>query len=374
MGVNDEEIERLIEESERHCDNGDYELALHYSETLVKLDPRNANSYNILGNNYLGLRDYTKAIEYLDKAIDLDNDFTKAYNNRGFAYLRLKYYSEAEKDFNKCLELEPNYAYAHFNKGLLYFELEEYYKSINSFMEASKDNGFYYKSQLEIAISYEKLKNYKKAKECYEIALSDPFNHLEKAKIGFSRTNAFLLAEEEGKQEGLKQGKQEIVNETIHGEYETKIKKLNWGIFWNKFIFFVLVGACLIILVVYFSKIGKETIEIIDFIKYTFLTTSSLSLILWVARYFNRREHEDIHIREEYEHRKILLKTFKLYGEYIKALSPDNNKPLLDFTEKVSTTINKSPANSLNRKKGDNIPVTEVLELMARIQKNTNKD
>ncbi len=95
-------------------------------------------------------------------------------------------------------------------------------------------------------------------------------------------------------------------------------------------------------------------------------------LLLWIARYFNRRVHEDNHLKEEYEHRQILFNVFAGYSNSIISLSKNDTTPLLDLIVKTSNTINKSPANSLNRKKGDNIPVTEVLEIIERIQKNSN--
>ena len=97
--------------------------------------------------------------------------------------------------------------------------------------------------------------------------------------------------------------------------------------------------------------------------------TSIAGLFLWIARYYNRRVHEDIHLREEYEHRKIVIKMFDPYSKKIQDLPAKDNAPLLDYIKNVSNTIGKSPANSLNRKKGDASALNDSMDTLANIKK-----
>ncbi len=288
-----------------------------------------------------------------------------------------QYYND--EDYEKSIEcceniitLDPYIYKAYYNIGLAYEGLNQDEEALVNYEQIPTSNQYYDLAQIQLGTIYERKEEYDKALKFYE-------------KIDIGSKSYSLAQANTGRVRGIIEGKRDIANEEVHKEYENKIKELNAGIKGNRIAFFSLVALSIVVVITFMvinitGKIYfvKETIDLSanfdkwDWIRLNITTTSIVGLILWVARYFNRRTHEDIHMREEYNHRKILLKTFKLYGEYIKTLSPNNDKPLLDFTEKTSSTINRSPANSLNRKKGDNIPISETLEIIQSIQKHSN--
>ncbi len=60
--------------------------AISYFNHAIRLDPTNAETYNLLGSCYYDKAVYTEAIYYYDRAIEIKPKFTMAYYNRGKAY------------------------------------------------------------------------------------------------------------------------------------------------------------------------------------------------------------------------------------------------------------------------------------------------
>jgi len=104
-----------------------------------------------------------------------------------------------------------------------------------------------------------------------------------------------------------------------------------------------------------------------NFIQTTSTSFVVLGLILWLARFVNRRIHETLHLKEEYEHKAIVISSVIPYANMIKNLSDDDPKPLLDFMQRVSININKSPVSSLNKAKNDNMPINDLTEFINAI-------
>lgn len=104
-------------------------------------------------------------------------------------------------------------------------------------------------------------------------------------------------------------------------------------------------------------------IGISDSIRLSIVLSTILILCLWLTRYYNRRLHEIIHIREDYKHKSIVFGIFTSHGKDIRELSDNDPSALIDFIKQVSNTLNKNPADSLNKKKGDKLPVDDLAEL-----------
>jgi Tfp pilus assembly protein PilF len=77
-----------------------------YSEA-IKLDPKNAETYNNRANVYSLLGKYDLALKDYDRAIELDGKNARIYGNRGMVKLRLGKEDDAQRDFKKAIELEP---------------------------------------------------------------------------------------------------------------------------------------------------------------------------------------------------------------------------------------------------------------------------
>ena len=101
----------------------------------------------------------------------------------------------------------------------------------------------------------------------------------------------------------------------------------------------------------------------------TKITTMSTIIvgIFWIAKFFNRRIHENVHLIEEYEFRALLFESC----QYINVLEGYDEKQYLEkVIEVASSKIN------FNSKKGDNIPIEflEKLNLMKNISNLSEKN
>ena len=96
----------------------EYEKALQFIETILKLDPDDARGWNFKGAVMANLGDIDHALESIEKAISLMPEFAKAHSNRGILVGKQGRYIEALKEFKMALYLNPKYAKAWYGKGL----------------------------------------------------------------------------------------------------------------------------------------------------------------------------------------------------------------------------------------------------------------
>ncbi len=133
-----------------------YEFTTAIVDLAQKLDPNNAESYNLLGYVALQRNDSISATAAFKKATELKDDYgiawnsltamyvlsknydaavpagekavallpnlAKAHLNLGAAYRGKMMYPEAEKELRRALELDQNYADAYFDLGIMYLD------------------------------------------------------------------------------------------------------------------------------------------------------------------------------------------------------------------------------------------------------------
>ena len=87
------------------------------------------------------------------------------------------------------------------------------------------------------------------------------------------------------------------------------------------------------------------------------ITVSITVVVCWIAKFFNRRLHENVQLIEEYSHRALLLDSFDML---LNSVSSDEQKK--EILNKVMDALIKTPAHCLFRPKADKIP-TELIEL-----------
>lgn len=91
----------------------DLSLAVKYIERAVKLEPKFAKGFVLLGLNMANQGEWDKAIHYYQKAIDINDHYIHAYFNMGFAHAQQENWDQAIQAFERVIQLQPQNVFAH---------------------------------------------------------------------------------------------------------------------------------------------------------------------------------------------------------------------------------------------------------------------
>ena len=322
------------------------------------------------GKEFYNTGDIDKAEELYNQSIDADPSFSNPYNNLGVIYYTDK------KDVNKALDY---YLKAFFNDRLdklVADNLTNIYNEIGD-EESAKEVQIDYDKAVQDSINTN-TENHKITRTVITRLATDMKKLEQNTDI---ETLADNLLVSNKALEDIQQDKIAIKailadasvsvmllkNHELAGYFDLKAQDLEdeKEIFEKKFI--TMIGISILFLAI---SIGLNmwkanwTLTIDSIAQGMVITTPIMVLLLWLTKYYNRRLHETIHLIEEYKHKSIVLYSFKAYSERLETLGGDDKTPLLDYTQKVSTTINQSPTHALTRKKTDKIPTGEIVELL----------
>ncbi|MBW5381736.1 hypothetical protein [Brachyspira pilosicoli] len=139
--------------------------------------------------------------------------------------------------------------------------------------------------------------------------------------------------------------------------------------FTNKFAIMIIVDIAFIILLICLNLfyLSSKCLPLIENIKIGLCSLFLSGILFWVTKYYNRRIHETVQLIEDYQHKTLVLKSFNSYSKEIERFSRNNPEFLLDYLRKVSSTINRSPALDLNKRKADNSPVEDVKDILLQL-------
>lgn len=119
--------------------------AQNYLESAAKLEPKNPEVYNLLGDLYSELNNGTMAATNYNKALDLDKNQVKALLHKGQLYKRATNYDGAIIEFENAIKIDVNFAPAYRELGEVYFaqkKTTEANTSYKKYLELSKNNTF----------------------------------------------------------------------------------------------------------------------------------------------------------------------------------------------------------------------------------------
>ena len=208
---------------------------------------------------------------------------------------------------------------------------------------------------------YRRVETYKEHRGLIELAYSmaklanktDKIDKYDKLLIAINQDELDKLQDEKYIQKEQKK--------YLSSEYKLKssrLKTLNKNFTWW---FLGITAGFVTILIWFFNKDPLPiNVTILEFlITKTTITITITMIIFWVAKFFNRRIHENVHLIEEYEHRALLLDTFDLLTASVN--TEEHKKEILD---KILIALIENPTKCLNKKKVDKSPTTEVIELI----------
>ena len=100
--------------------NGDDSNSLRLFNELIRNNPNLAGPYTNLALMHYNKQEYEKSLKLTEKALKLNPDQAQAYNLRGQLNITAGKVHEAKADYLSAVKLKPNYTNAHYNLALLY--------------------------------------------------------------------------------------------------------------------------------------------------------------------------------------------------------------------------------------------------------------
>ena len=145
-------------------------------EKALTCQPGDWAAYNNMGCCYKYLGDYEKAIECLEKSAEIVECSgivkTLPYKNLADVYEILRQYNKSIEYYEKAIRMDNERIYFYQEIGTMYAHLKDYENAVRYFHIYGEKRGDK-RYLIKVGDCYAAQKNLKKAKECYELAISD---------------------------------------------------------------------------------------------------------------------------------------------------------------------------------------------------------
>ena len=131
-------IQEALDAAKEKLHLGKYEIAVVLLEQILKIEPDNLDSLQLLGTSYHALKRYQDAKKCFERSYDIDPNDAETINNIAVCY-------SAECDFEKSIDLlkkaislKPDSPALYANLGLQYRHIEDYAKAIECYESSLK--------------------------------------------------------------------------------------------------------------------------------------------------------------------------------------------------------------------------------------------
>jgi|TARA_B110000879_G_scaffold193142_1_gene259764 protein O-GlcNAc transferase len=110
-------VDNLLDKGYEQYDQGEFMQAVKSFNTVIEMDPKNAEAHFLRAMTYQGLALSKLAIADLGKAILLKTDYAEAFQQLGYIYLVGQAPALAIEAFDKAILLTPEVAELYVNRG-----------------------------------------------------------------------------------------------------------------------------------------------------------------------------------------------------------------------------------------------------------------
>lgn len=350
-----------------------YEEALKLCDDAIKSNSGDSQIYIYRGLTKNNLEKYEEAIEDYEASIKLNPNNPISYYFIGLTKDNLGLYEEAINNYDKAIELNPAHIDAYIRKIDILEKLNS--EEIFDFIKiCSNINSEQLRSRI-LKFNLSKIEKYDKdidkVNNCFE---QTDYKELKNRLDNINAIYDNIKLQEEkinSIHNDIITKNTAIINNELAAYFNQKVNNLekNLNKFSKTFILMVIIDIIAIIglFCLNMSLTQLKNDNIFFDIRISILSIGIIGLLLWITKYFNRRTHETVQLKEDYEHKSLVLSSFLSYSKELEKLSETDKQFLLDYISKVSSTINKSPASNLNKRKGDNTPIEDLSELLSHL-------
>ena len=110
-------VDPLLNRGYEQYYKGEFTEAVKLFNTVIEMDPNNAEAHFLRAMTYQGLALSKRAIADLEKAIVLKTDYAEAFQQLGYIYLVSQAPDLAIEAFDKAILLTPEVAELYINRG-----------------------------------------------------------------------------------------------------------------------------------------------------------------------------------------------------------------------------------------------------------------
>ena len=98
----------------------DYKRRIVEAEKIVAKDPKNAQVWNQLANDYFDTDQPQKAVNAYSKVLEIDPNNVNALTDQGIMYRKIGWYDKAIANFEKAQSIDPKHLQSLYNLGVVY--------------------------------------------------------------------------------------------------------------------------------------------------------------------------------------------------------------------------------------------------------------
>ena len=140
-----------------------YDKALAaYSESM-KLDSNNFDTYLDRAITYSMMGQYAPAFKDYDRAYSMNTKSEKLLENRAYTYLSAKQYDKSINDYTTLIQINPDKPQSYFNRGIAEFNKGADNEALSDFLRTLGGDPQNKDCMYDIALTYERLKDYPNA-------------------------------------------------------------------------------------------------------------------------------------------------------------------------------------------------------------------
>jgi len=98
----------------------DYQRRIVEAEKIVAKDPKNAQVWNQLANDYFDTDQPQKAVNAYSKVLEIEPNNVNALTDQGIMYRKIGWYDKAIANFEKAQSIDPKHLQSLYNLGVVY--------------------------------------------------------------------------------------------------------------------------------------------------------------------------------------------------------------------------------------------------------------